>query len=286
MLALLRSKMKTLLFVPLLISLVACNTKTTESVSSGGVVNPNAPHIWGNKTFPKTVYLSEDFTPAEVTNITDMSQAWADSLELPLGFLNIQSATVTDKSNLVASSDDLRDSVFAIYRTTNWPSDLPNALAVTQIFGTRHNAGDSDEYLSISHADILINYGSYHSFRTNDVLIANHYDLQTVVLHEMGHFIGLGHRGWPTDQDSTVMYPTINTSKNKRDPKPIDIIDVADKYGISLSTTPAITAGKKEYKPRDAGTSVKVLIELYPDGECIHRENGKVIERHPASFMK
>lgn len=278
--------MKTLLFVPLFLSLLACKATTTESITGGGIGNPNAPHIWGNKTFPKLIYLSEDFTPAEVTNITDMSQSWADALELPSGFFNIQSETVKDKSNLVTSSDALRDPIMAIYRTTKWPSDLPNALAVTQIFGIRHNTGDSDEYLSISHADILLNYGSYHSFRTNDVQMANHYDLQTVVLHEMGHFIGLGHRGWPTDQDSTVMYPTISTSKNKRDPKPIDIIDVADKYGISLSTTPAITVGRKEYKPRDTGTNVKVLIELYPDGECIHRENGKIIERHPASFKK
>lgn len=284
--------MKTLLFLPFLLSITACNPTKTESVTSGGVANPNAPHIWANKTFPKTVYLSDDFTADEVTNITSMSTAWSNAISTnataPVTFFNhpnypAAGYTVTNKSNTVTNSDQLRDELFAIYKTTNWPDDMPNALAVTQLFGTRYNVGKSDEYLSIVHADIMVNYDN-HDFRTNDTLINNFYDLQTVILHEMGHFIGLGHRGYPTPKASTVMYPSINDEEHKRYPKSIDIVDVADKYNISLtSANPALATQKKEYKAKDAGTEVKMLIELYPDGECVHRENGVVIGRHPAN---
>lgn len=275
--------MKTLLFVPLLISLVACNATTTE-ITSGGVASADAPHIWGNKTFPKTVYISEDFTPAEVANITDMSAAW-DNAFTSVSFLSHPSTTVADKSIIVTSSDSLRDSVMAIYKTTKWPSDLPNALAVTQIFGTRYNAGESDEYLSISHADILVNYHK-NLFRTDDTLTYNYYDLQTVVLHEMGHFIGLGHRAKTSDRTKSVMFPSIFDYENKRMPKAIDITEVTDKYGFGHGALPAIAAPKKEYKARNTGTDVKVLLELYPNGECLHRENGVVIKRHQADLSR
>lgn len=284
--------MKTLLFLPVLLSLVACTPTKTESVSGGGIANPNAPHIWGDKTFPKTVYLSDDFTPDEITNIVGMSGAWSNAISTnataPVTFFNhpnypAAGYKVDNISNTMGNSDELRDSIFAIYRTTNWPADLPSALAVTQLFGTRYNIGKSDEYLSIIHADIMVNYDN-HDFRTNSVLINNFYDLQTVILHEMGHFIGLGHRGYPTPKASTVMYPSINDEEEKRYPKSIDIVDVADKYDIALNTaSPAIVGQKKVYQAKDAGTEVKMLIELYPDGECVHRENGVVIGRHPAN---
>ncbi|WPU63381.1 matrixin family metalloprotease [Peredibacter starrii] len=276
--------MKTLLFVPILFSLVACNATKTEEITSGGVVTSKTPHVWGSQSFPKTVYVSEDFDTAEVENINDMADKWDVASEGKKSFFLVQSTPVAEKSDTVASSDGFKDSIFGIYKVVKWPTDLPSALAVTQMFGTLYNSGASDEYFSIQHADILVNYR--YTFYSGDSGYG--YDLKTVILHEMGHFIGLNHQNVTYSQRySTVMYPSVSSGDKKRDPTPLDQVTLASHYNYTLSSSSGssqMVTPRKEYKPRDAGTEVKMQIELYPDGECVHRMNGKVVNRHPASL--
>lgn len=276
--------MKTLLFVPILLSLVACNATKTENVTTGGVVTNTTPHIWGSQTFPKTVYLSEDFDTAEVDSINDMADKWDVASEGNKSFFLIQSTPVAEKSETVANSDGFKDNIFAVYKVVKWPTDLPSALAVTQMFGTLYNSGESDEYFSVQHADILVNYR--YTFYSADSGYG--YDLKTVLLHEMGHFIGLNHQTVSyANRYTTVMYPSVSSGDKKRDPMPLDKVTLASHYNYTLSGssgTSQMVAPRKEYKPRNAGTEIKMQIELYPDGECVHRMNGKVVNRHPASL--
>lgn len=278
--------MKTLLFVPILFSLVACNATKTEEVTTGGVVTSSTPHIWSNQTFPKTIYISEDFDLDEYDNMVDMAAKWDVAVEGKKNFFTVSSTRVTEKTDTISSSDNLKDSLFAVYKVRKWPKDLTNALAVTQMFGVLYNYGESDEYYSVVHADILVNYSTWYNFYSDDS--KSGYDLRTVVLHEMGHFIGLNHQSVPkADKAKTVMYPSISGGEEKRTPQPLDQVTLASQYNITLSSSSGssqMTTARKEYKPRDAGTEVKMQIELYPDGECVHRMNGKVVNRHPASL--
>jgi hypothetical protein len=179
--------------------------------------------------------------------------------------------------------DTLYDNVMGVYKTTSWPDGLPtSALAVTQIFGRRYNTGSASEFVNIEHADILVNYEIFN-FDTADA--GSGYDLRTVVLHEMGHFLGLQHNT-SVPRAQSIMYPSISSTEFKRFPLQVDINDMANKYSIAMggggggaiaamSATDAHVVD--ESKPHEA---IKILIELHADGSCIHKVNGAPVGRH------
>jgi hypothetical protein len=53
------------------------------------------------------------------------------------------------------------------------------------------------------------------------------FDLETIVVHELGHALGLGH----SDASASVMYPTLNTGQVKRTMSPADLLTPLDGHG-------------------------------------------------------
>lgn len=240
--------------------------------------------MWADGSFPKTLNISSNFTDDEVANITEMNAAWNLAVENKRTFFTF-GARVPEITNTINNLDSMLDGVMGIYKTDNWPAELPgSALAITQIFGRRHNVGTNSEFVNIEHADILIN-NDIHSFDTGPS--GPNYDLRTVILHEMGHFLGLTHKNSSSNSNSSIMYPSISSSTYKRAPKQVDINDISSKYGITLSgggsggrAMATQNASRYEVDPREVGEAVKILIELHADGECIHKINGKTELRH------
>ncbi len=267
--------------------LSACNpAKTTDADLTSANINKSAPYIWSGAALPRTFKISEDFSPSELENIQSVTGAWESAVQNKKNFFNDTERTPEISSpnlNLDAIGDD---NINGIYKITSWPLGLSSgALAVTQIFGRRLNIGAANEYVRIEHADILINENLY-DFRTGDTGRSNSYDLRTVVLHELGHFLGLSHK-----YGNTVMVPSITSGTNIRTPTSIDATDMADKYSITLGTGTgaAVMAGKRiDYSssPSDQGQPIKLIIELMADGECVHKENGAVRERHFPNKLK
>jgi hypothetical protein len=279
--------MKVALLALNIIFLSACNlSKTTQADLTSANINKSAPYMWSSSAFPRTFAISEEFSPSEVTNIKSVTGAWETAVQNKKNFFNDTEGN-PEISSPSLNLDTIGDDDFnGIYKITNWPLELSSgALAVTQIFGRRLNIGASNEYVRIEHADILINENLYN-FRTGDTGSSNSYDLRTVVLHELGHFLGLSHK-----YGNTVMVPSITSGTNIRTPTTIDATDMADKYSITLGTgsAPAVMAGKRiDYSsaPGDQGEKTRLIIELMADGECVHKENGAVIERHFPSKLK
>lgn len=273
--------MRSLLCVLIVIGSAACTpTKTEENVTSSGNISSTAPYMWSTYSFPRDLKISQDFNDTEVTQIRQMTSAWELALSNKKDFFSDTERTpeVSSKDlNLDALGED---GVSGIYKITHWPIGLSGgALAVTQIFGRRYNVGQMNEYVRIEHADILVNENLY-DFRLDDSKSNYTFDFRTVVLHEMGHFLGLSHK-----YGTTVMIPSVNPMTVSRAPTSSDASDLAQKYGILPSTASpasAMTTKPVEYKssPGDTGERVKILIELNVDGECLHKENGVLIGRH------
>ncbi|MBY0517089.1 MAG: matrixin family metalloprotease [Bacteriovoracaceae bacterium] len=257
-----------------LILLCSCVPSQKESLTTGGATNPNAPSRWSYGSFPKTVSLSTSFSPAEVTELKNSAAAWTTHAGNGTTFFSIPNTQVADKGN-TTNLDSLLDREFGVYKATQWNRELdPNALAVTQIFGVRHNTGSSSEYIEIVDADILVNWRGYRFAPTDP----SGYDLFTVVLHEYGHFLGLGHV-YNYSYDS-VMYTTIGYSTFYIKPGSYDISTIQTRYNIgtrALGAKRSIASVEKASTHEDvmqSGRGVKITMELLKDGECVHKENG------------
>lgn len=200
----------------------ASGFRGASSATSGEV-----PSRWSSHRFPLSIHVSQDFDAAEDQAIRDMANAWGDSVAQKMNFMDASFTTPELKSIDLSSYED---GVVGVYKMSVWPEELPlTALAVTQIIGTRKNIGASSEYIEIQHADILINYQMY-GFSVDSTW---NYDLQTIVLHEMGHLLGLYHEN--TSVDHSVMFPSITRSVENRYPKPRDISNLESLYGMARS---------------------------------------------------
>lgn len=270
----------------LIFALIGCNAKKAET--SSGSISVDAPFIWEGPGFPKDIYVSTAYsTVDEQTKISDMLNAWEIALN-NYNFFTL-AGTETEKTTTITSTSQLRDSKFAIYKADNgdWPyPEFPDALAITQIFAIRYNRGASNEYVAIQEADIIMNYDN---FAFDDPLTFD-YDFRTVLLHELGHFLGLQHKPRTFPRANTVMYPSIFSYESKQAPLTVDSQDLASKYSIVLPLSAgggsAIASSSRSYTRNtgDPGETTKIVLELKASGECVHHADGVVIKRHQAQL--
>lgn len=278
-------------FAALLLSVLAvgCNSSVKTDKATIGALNSSSPYVWLNYNAPKSLGVSTEFNPDEKAAIQAMGAAWDTAVNDRKTFFTGYADT-TEITTGISDLRNLYDGVLGIYRTRPWPSSLPgSALAVTQIFGRRYNVGTSTEFTSIEHADILVNY-QFYNYDTAPT--GPGFDFQTVILHEMGHFIGLQHKDASSGRNASVMYPSIDSMENKRVPTNTDASDLASKYSINmfLTANSALATGARpsphQIQEGDQGEPLRILLELHADGNCVHRENGVEVHRHPASLTK
>jgi hypothetical protein len=92
--------------------------------------------------------------------------------------------------------------------TEDWPFDNA-AIAVTRNF---YVAGEEANAGMILDSDILLN-GKNFSFTTTGE--SGKHDIQNIVTHEIGHFLGFGHEVNPADPEAT-MYASANAGETKK----------------------------------------------------------------------
>lgn len=108
-----------------------------------------------------------------------------------------------------------RNNNVIFFSAANW-THLANELALT----TTTYFTNSRE---IFDGDMEFNNGVSWSTSVN----GNAYDLESVILHEAGHFLGLNHT---TSSTTAVMFPTVNLGFTKRNLTPLDESDVCTVY--------------------------------------------------------
>ena len=180
------------------------------------------------------------------------------------------------------------DNVFGIYKSNSWFADQDRfALAITQYFGIR----DSEGILDLIHGDIILNFSESFTFFTNpEEASFEDYDLNSILLHEIGHFLGLGHQGF---RDQSVMRPTLQPLTTERSLYPLDVDAISDLYDSSSSSSSSslaiVASGLKNAKPshsRKPSTVVRGVIKLMANGDCKHYENDKLVHKHKISDIK
>jgi len=179
---------------------------------------------------------------------------------------------------------EFNDDEIGVYKSYEWFEELPEGiLAVTQYFGLRRNRGSASEYLELIHADIIFNYRDY--FFTMDEGESFHYDLPSVLLHELGHLLGLPHQN--ETESLSIMKPFLNSSDIQRNLFLKDKEDLQRNYSTQHQTfnqnSFQTSADNHLNKTKEAPIQIeRGVIELNAWGECWIKLNGqkKLLHRH------
>lgn len=280
--------------------IVACNedysSLTNESGENTGAQSRKASSSassmkWSSNSLGTSglkVYVSEDlineFQPVDYQDdlnpVQQMLSEWNNSLDEHTLF-DIDSASDENALSSLQHVDlmNYNDNVLGIYKHEDWFEDVSNsALAITQFFGKRINIGTEYEYLELIHADIIINYKEF-SFGISDKSIEE-YDLSSVILHELGHFLGLGHSGY---NDISVMVPYLDIGVEKRELFEYDLDVISDLYQReNQQALSSFRIGSITHKASDniKPEIVQGIIELQSNGNCRHIIDGKLIHEH------
>ena len=231
-----------------------------------------------------------DFGEGE-NGYTDAAVEWNNALPgktlyaLPFPIIANQ-----QKAELLSYFDD----EMGIYKSDNWYSEVgAGALAITQFFGVRRSAAGG-QYIELQHADIILNYRDY-SFNADPEDFTS-YDLPSVLLHEMGHFVGLRHE-YSTYE--SVMRPSLGSYESERQLYPIDIHNLEVTYNIGMSEIQQLSAAdsgantgisasaiSSDSDRRPENELVQGRFELRANGQCVHFINKQQISTHPMVLLK
>lgn len=174
---------------------------------------------WDNKFFPIPYFISfptfrnyAEFVPL----IDDSFGTWATPQNSRIDFVGMGCTNVTRNEN-----DGINAVIFV---TDNWLFDSA-AIAITRNF---YIAGNSAHSGMVLDSDILIN-GVDHVFSTSGE--SGKHDMQNIVTHEVGHFIGFGHEISPLDPDATMLAVASPGETKKRQLHNSELVGLADAYG-------------------------------------------------------
>ncbi len=269
-----------------LIALSACKGAKTSAQSSGGSPIGSGGGCligrWPNNALPLNVKMSSEFT-ADYTNadlvaglnpLEQMAKVW----NIPVAGTRTLITTPFAAAGATgfASTSSFRDSEIGIYKSHTWFTNVSSsALAITQFFGIVSTDATLGDYIKLTHADIIMNYRDYGARFTMLNNPTFEFDVPTVVLHEIGHLLGLCHE----ITASSIMAPYYLT--DQRSLQTFDSTIIQDLYvSANIASMSAMKNARSATIDAAPGTEVSGIIELRSDGECIHKINGKETYKH------
>lgn len=271
----------------LFILLSGCKQAGTSPVSASPQIQPGSCAIgkWNNLTGPLNLKISSDFdgdfVPADMVGglnpIEQMAKAWNDAVSPNMALFTVPfNNTVTTGYNSLNSFRSA-DTDLGIYKSQTWFSNVSsNALAITQFYGVVKTDSTLGTYIDLTHADIILNYRDFASQFTMDGTALLKYDVPTIILHELGHFLGLCHESY----SSSVMAPYYYTTQ--RSLKTFDVNKIRALYlnNQNYSAFSAKTFSKSNAIANPVGTEVRGIVELNANGKCRHFVNDKLVYEH------
>ncbi|MBY0415798.1 MAG: matrixin family metalloprotease [Bdellovibrionales bacterium] len=266
----------------------SCKQTTTTSQTTTGNIGSCIIGKWSSGSLPLNLKMSSEFS-GDYTNsdlvgglnpLEQVAQAW-NNATLPSTTLITTPFPIASTTGY-SSTSSFRDGEIGIYKSHSWFSGVSSgALAITQFYGVvTASPALGGQYINLTHADIIVNYRDYGSRITMSYNPFVEFDLPTIVLHEMGHLVGLCHES----SRPSVMAPYYLTTQRSLQNYDIDLIK--DIYVDGVITPFSAQAKNTNALSSSPGTEVKGVIELHADGKCIHYINGKKIYEHTADLKR
>jgi hypothetical protein len=234
-------------------------------------LSASLPKRWSQSRLPVQLKVTSSFDSDSFNSINNMGQQWNDA--------NTQGDFFSMTHNGVERNydhaDKYLDGEMGIYNLTTWPTPLPSeALAVTQTFSTIKTDNSGNQFVEIFHVDVLLNNEDHTIANTKT---AGSYYLQTIMIHELGHAIGLKH--YEGYWENSVMTPSISTlhSFNKLYDYDKENID-EHYYGVSSAGRQFVVGAQS------SGEDIHVESSLVP-GTNIIRTVYEIRKSHLPKFL-
>lgn len=214
------------LIIPFLVFLAAsCGSPKKERVVNAHTFQSSTLLRWPEEEFPITIHINDDdfcLDQRSLAAASNAAQSWNSALGRDV--ILIQCQNVSYANAYTAIEDYLLDDAMIGLAPVSWPVGQPEAALAITVYNHSSNI--------IKHGDILIN--SVHSFSTDGDELR--FDLESVFLHEIGHFLGVSHTE-KTEDDTSVMNPALMAGEIKRVLSAGDVVRIIERYGRPNDST-------------------------------------------------
>jgi hypothetical protein len=179
--------------------------------------------IWNKDNLPLNIFVDDTFSDEEIADFDQMVSQWEFAANTD--FVNEYELTEHKAFNKLEDYY-YKDATIGLHRATIPVDGLGQfVLGSCQLLAKyNHSVGDINVY-EILHADIVINDYNFDFSSAGD---GAGYDLKSIFLHEIGHFIGL------LDNKTTVMKGTMRVDDIQRVIDPTSEQLIYDRYSDPL----------------------------------------------------
>ena len=198
------------LLLALLVALEGCSPQIKPEKDCHFVQNSQLQRVaWRKSDLPLKLYVHESVKESHYSAIESAVKKWNQSLSKEI-FQIVAFGT----SGPAAPQ---KDGNTVIYSMNTWESDRQTEQARTTIYWSNSN---------IYEADIRLNDKNFNFAGLSDDLNFRTVDMESLVVHELGHVLGLAHI---TTKDS-VMQVSLSSGKERRIPGTVDVTALSCEY--------------------------------------------------------